>query len=98
VGGLEVQYVEGDMRSLPRVDSSFDCAISWFTSFGYFADNESRRVPREAHRILRPGGRLPLESNNVAEPLRRWLPTVVVERDGDFSIDHHRFDPTTGMR
>jgi ubiquinone/menaquinone biosynthesis C-methylase UbiE len=96
VGGLEVQYVEGDMRSLPWADSSFDCVVSWFTSFGYFDDDDNRRVLREAHRILRPGGRLLLENNNLAELLPRWLPTVVVERDGDFSIDQHRFDPTTG--
>jgi cyclopropane fatty-acyl-phospholipid synthase-like methyltransferase len=37
--GLEVNYVEGDMRSLPWADASFDCAISWFTSFAYFGDD-----------------------------------------------------------
>ncbi len=95
-GGLEVDYVEGDMRSLPWADGSCDRVISWFTSFGYFSDDENRRVLREAHRILRPGGRLLIENNNLAELLPRWLPAVVVEREGDFSIDHPRFDPTTG--
>jgi SAM-dependent methyltransferase len=93
---LEVSYVEGDMRSLPWRDESFDRVISWFTSFGYFADDENRRVLREAWRVLRPGGMLLIENNNLAELLPRWLPSVVVERDGDILIDHARFDPPSG--
>lgn len=95
-GGLEVEYLEGDMRSLPWADGSFDRVISWFTSFGYFADDENRRVLQEARRILRPGGKLLIEANNLAELLPRWVPAAVVERDGDFSIDRQQFDPTTG--
>jgi ubiquinone/menaquinone biosynthesis C-methylase UbiE len=94
--GVEVDYVEGDMRSLPWPDGSFDCVISWFTSFGYFDDDGNREVLREACRVLRPGGRLLIENNNLSELLPRWLPSVVVERDGDFSIDRSRFDPVTG--
>jgi len=71
--GLEVEYVQGDMRSLPWPERSFDRVISWFTSFGYFADDENRRVLREACRVLRPGGTLLIETNNLAELLPRWL-------------------------
>jgi ubiquinone/menaquinone biosynthesis C-methylase UbiE len=94
--GVEVDYIEGDMRALPWSNESFDCVISWFTSFGYFDDDENRRVLAEVHRVLRPGGSLLIENNNLVELLPRWLPTVVVERDDDFAIDRPRFDPTTG--
>jgi ubiquinone/menaquinone biosynthesis C-methylase UbiE len=94
--GVEVEYVEGDMRSLPWPAGRFDRVISWFTSFGYFDDYENRGVLGEAARVLRPGGRLLIESNNLAELLPRWRPAVVVERDGDFLIDRSHFDPTTG--
>ena len=94
--GLPIEYVQGDMRSLPWPDESFDCVVSWFTSFGYFDDEENRLVLREARRVLRPGGRLLIENNNLAELLPRWLPSVVVERDGNFSMDRATFDPMTG--
>jgi SAM-dependent methyltransferase len=92
---VRVEYVEGDMRDVPW-EGRFDRVISWFTSFGYFDDDENRRVLREAHRALRPGGRLAVENNNLPELLRRWQPATVVERDGDFAIDRSTFDPTTG--
>jgi ubiquinone/menaquinone biosynthesis C-methylase UbiE len=94
--GVDAVYVEGDMRSLPWEDAQFDRVLSWFTSFGYFDDDDNRRVVREARRVLRPQGKLLIENNNLAELLPRWLPAVVVERDGDFSIDLSTFDPTTG--
>ncbi|MBV8941703.1 MAG: class I SAM-dependent methyltransferase [Solirubrobacterales bacterium] len=94
--GVEVDYVDGDMRSLPWPDESFDCVISWFTSFGYFEDRENRRVLHEIRRVLRPGGRALIENNNLVSLLPRWLPSMVVERDGHFAIDRSEFDPTSG--
>jgi len=42
--GVEVDYVCGDMRSLPWPVHRFERIISWFTSFGYFDDAENREV------------------------------------------------------
>jgi ubiquinone/menaquinone biosynthesis C-methylase UbiE len=94
--GVDVDYVEGDMRLLPWTDERFDRVVSWFTSFGYFDDQGNRRVLQEAHRVLRPGGRLLIENNNLVELLPRWQRASVTERDGDFAIDRSYFDPTTG--
>ena len=94
--GVEVDYVCGDMRSLPWPEHRFERVISWFTSFGYFDDTDNHKVLSEAYRVLRPGGRLLLENNNLAELLPRWLPSVVVERDGDLMIDRSTFEPATG--
>jgi SAM-dependent methyltransferase len=94
--GVDVDYVEGDMRELPW-ESRFDRIVNWFTAFGYFDDDEEdRRVLRAAHRALRPGGRLLIENNNTAELLGRWQPSVVLERDGNLMIDRSRFDPVSG--
>jgi len=94
--GVEVEYIEGDMRSLPWEGERFDRVLNWFTSFGYFADDDNRRVLQEAHRVLRPGGRFLIENNNLVSLLPRWLPAVVHERDDNFAIDVSIFDPATG--
>lgn len=93
---VAARYVAGDMRSLAWRGSRFDRVLSWFTSFGYFDDDDNRRVLHEAHRVLRPGGKFLIENNNLSELLPRWQPAVVVQRGSDFSIDRSIFDPTTG--
>jgi SAM-dependent methyltransferase len=63
--GVDVEYVEGDMRDLPWVDR-FDRVLSWFTSFGYFDDEGNRRVLREARDALKPGGAVDREQQRRA--------------------------------
>ena len=47
-----------DMRTLPLGAGSFTAVASFFTSFGYFAEEaEDRRVLAEVSRVLEPGGR-----------------------------------------
>jgi SAM-dependent methyltransferase len=94
--GLQVEYVEGDMRSLPWSDATFDRVVNWFTAFGYFSDEENRGVLREARRVLRPDGMLLIENNNLSALLPRWAPAIVTERDGNFCIDRSEFDPLSG--
>jgi SAM-dependent methyltransferase len=93
--GVTVDYVEGDMRHLAW-EAEFDLVVSWFTSFGYFGDEDNRRVLAEVHKVLRPSGRVVMDLNHRDDLMRRYLPCVVVERDGDLMIDQHAFDPLTG--
>ncbi len=93
--GVSVEYIRGDMRSLPWTDQ-FDAIVSWFTSFGYFSDEENRRVLAEVHRALRPGGRLLIETIHRDRLLRHLQPHSVVEREGQFLIDRTWYDVHTG--
>ena len=93
--GVEVEYVEGDMRELPW-EEAFDGVISWHTSFGYFDDAANREVLGGVHAALRPGGRVLIEGNNLVELLPRWLPSTVTEKGDDMVIDHYVFEPVTG--
>ena len=59
---LAVELLVGDMREFVR-DESFDAILSMLTSFSYFEDPaENLRVLENAHRSLRPGGKLILET------------------------------------
>ena len=93
--GVEVEYVQGDMRSLPWTER-FDRILIWFTSFGYFADDDNRRVLAEAHRALGPGGLLAVENNHLPGLMRVALPVRLADRDGNLMIDRGGYDPLTG--
>ncbi|GAA4608024.1 class I SAM-dependent methyltransferase [Actinoallomurus liliacearum] len=90
-----VTYVEGDMRSLPW-ERRFGLVISWFTAFGYFDDEDNRRVLAEAARVLAPGGRFAVELNNRDWIIRNFQPASIIEREDDLLIDQRTLDPLTG--
>ena len=93
--GVDVEYVHGDMRSLPWHER-FDVVLNWFTSFGYFSDDDNRKVLAEARRALKPGGRFVLELIHRDNLMRRFVPEGVVERDGNVMVDFRAVDVLTG--
>jgi SAM-dependent methyltransferase len=93
--GVEVEYVQGDMRELPW-EGRFDAAVNWFTSFGYFDDDGNKAWLATVLRTLKPGGRLALDVHSRDAFMRDRVPAHVVERDGDLLVDRHRFDIQEG--
>jgi SAM-dependent methyltransferase len=93
--GVDVEYVEGDMRSIPW-SGRFDRVLCWFTSFGYFSDEQNRRVLAGAHVALRPGGLFAVEVNHLLNLLGRWEDEGVTERGADRMIDRRGLDLQTG--
>ncbi|WP_320253111.1 class I SAM-dependent methyltransferase [Mesorhizobium vachelliae] len=85
--GLNVEYVLGDMRSLPWRDR-FDAAFLWYTTFGYFDDADNETVLREAASCLRTGGRLLIDHPNRIDFLSHKSPICyVAQRHNDVRID-----------
>jgi SAM-dependent methyltransferase len=74
--GLEIEFVQEDMRAFVKAEA-FDAVINYFTSFGYFDDEEDqRRVLINAHESLRPGGALLMDMMG-----KEILARVFTERD-----------------
>ena len=92
---VDVEYVHGDLRSLPW-EGRFDVVVNWFTSFGYFGDDDNRRVLQEAAKALKPGGRVVIDVHNRDAFQRNRLPVTMTERDGDLMVDKHAFDVIAG--
>ena len=93
--GVEVEYVEGDMRELPWT-GRFDAALNWFTSFGYFDDDGNRAWLETVRGTLKPGGRRAIDVHSRDVFMRNRVPAAVSERDGDLVVDRFSFDVATG--
>jgi SAM-dependent methyltransferase len=90
--GVNVEYVQGDMRELPWRER-FDGLVNWFTSFGYFDDETNRDVARGFHDALQPGGRLVLETMNPVRLIKYFGPVHLFERGDDLMVDKVELDP-----
>ena len=90
--GTSAEFVEGDMRTLPFPDASFDAALLWFTSLGYFDDDGNRAVLRELRRVLRPGGRAAVDVPNLPRMAALFQWQAFVRRGSDVMLDEHELD------
>jgi len=97
--GVTVDLHEGDLRAMP-VDGPFDAVVCWFTSFGYFDDDQNLEVLREFRRVLRPGGRLLVETLSHDGFVRSFTEApdaIVTEATDGLMVDRTRFDVVTGQ-
>ncbi len=92
------ELVRADYRELPFRDAGFDAALNLFSSLGYLGDEEDTRVLAEIHRVLRPDGRLVIETMH-----RDWLVRHFQEDrwmrvgEGRLMLEQGSWDPTSGV-
>jgi ubiquinone/menaquinone biosynthesis C-methylase UbiE len=90
--------VQADYRELPLPDERFDAALNLFSSLGYLGDEADVEVLAEIRRVLRPGGRLVIETMHRDLAVRRWA-----ERgwhllgNGRLLLEQRTFDTTAGV-
>jgi SAM-dependent methyltransferase len=66
--------VRADMRSLPFCDGVFAALVNFFTSFGYFSnEDENLQVVREMARVLEPGAPFLFDYLNVHRELEKLV-------------------------
>jgi SAM-dependent methyltransferase len=96
--GVDLELVQGDLRALPFGDDSFDAVLNLFTSIGYTGEEGDAQLLRELARVVRPGGRMVLETMHrdrlvtIFTP-RTWVPLP----DGSMFLQERRFDPASGI-
>jgi len=96
--GVVVDLRRGDLRALP-VEGPFDAVVCWFTSFGYFDDDDNLGVLREFRRVLAPGGVLLVDTLSHDGYVRSFTESpeaIVVDVDGDLLVDRNHFDVEAG--
>jgi len=82
-----IDWVYGDMRSLPFKEACFDATVNLFTSFGYFEREEhNKEVLRQIRKVLRPNGMFLLDFLNPTDIERNLVPYS------------ERVDEETGLR
>ncbi|MEA2318975.1 MAG: hypothetical protein QOD44_3164, partial [Solirubrobacteraceae bacterium] len=92
------KLVTADYRELPLPDESFDAAVNLFSSLGYLGDEEDTKVLAEIRRVLRPDGRLVIETMHRDLLVRRFT-----EQDwrllgeGRLLLEQRTFDAAAGV-
>jgi SAM-dependent methyltransferase len=79
--GLRVEWVQADMREFRR-PRAFDLVCSLYTSFGYFDDDDNRRVLENVRASLEPPGAFVLDVITRETVARRWREGAEFELDG----------------
>jgi ubiquinone/menaquinone biosynthesis C-methylase UbiE len=92
------KLTRADYRELPFPDGSFDGALNLFTSLGYLGDDEDTKVLAAIRRVLRPGGKLVLETMHRDRIVKAWEDNDwKLMGEGRLLLEQRTWDPVTGV-
>jgi SAM-dependent methyltransferase len=90
--GVTVTWLQSDMREFPT-DPPFDAIYSFFTSFGYYSDDDNERVLANVARALEPRGRFLIDLTNRDFTLTHPAERNWVQRpDGALLMEENTLD------
>ncbi len=91
---LSCRYVRAGFAALP-FGPSFAAATSFFLSFGYLADQENALVLAQFAAVLRPTGRLLMDTWNAERVIAGLQPKIVEEREDAVITERSRYVAAT---
>jgi ubiquinone/menaquinone biosynthesis C-methylase UbiE len=93
---LKIDFVQGDMRKIP-FRNHFDGIVNYFTSFGFFSDEENFETLKEVSQALKPQGKFLLEIMNREALIKNFHKTAWY-RVGEnvFVLNEYELDLLTG--
>ncbi len=95
---LSINLVEGDMRKLPFSDEQFTLVTSFFTTFGYFSEEDNLKVLKEAYRVLKTGGFIFLDLENRDHIIKYFKTDMIREYPSFLMLERHNFDIINGVQ
>lgn len=73
VAAGESEYVNGDMRYMPVDEGTVDIIYNMWTSFGFFNDEDNRRVLKEWAGVLTDGGRILVHTDHNPRRVKKGI-------------------------
>lgn len=97
--GVDVEWIHGDMRTLPgEWSNTFDYVTLTLSEFGCFCDTENQQVLHQVNRVLKPEGRFLLDIVVNRDGLVHGAGmSDCLEGDGFFISQQGSFDLLTGI-
>jgi SAM-dependent methyltransferase len=92
------KLIQADYRDLPLPAESFDLALNLFTSLGYLGDEPDTRALTEIGRVLRPGGRLVVDTMHRDLFVRNYQEQDwKLVGEGRLLLEQRTFDAASGI-
>jgi len=88
--------IQADMRNIHE-EEKYDKAFNYFTSFGYFTDEENEKTMGNFCKALKPGGLFLMEMGHRDGILKVYSPGNITRLpEGEMLLEERSYDPITG--
>jgi ubiquinone/menaquinone biosynthesis C-methylase UbiE len=94
---VQLELVQADYRQLPFEDDSFDAVLNLFTAIGYVGKEGDLQALAEFRRVLRPGGRLVVETMHRDRLARIFSPRTWDRVPTGYVLEERTFDQAEGL-
>jgi ubiquinone/menaquinone biosynthesis C-methylase UbiE len=94
---LQLELVQADYRQLPFEDGSFDAVLNLFSALGYVGKEGDVQALAEFRRVVRPGGRLVVETMHRDRLARIFSPRTWDRLPSGYVLEERSFDQATEL-